>query len=166
MKKLLKIRFVKFERALVAQQLEIKGIHHFVENMHTQFSPFYIELRQDGICIQVNENLPAIKHRFFPDNCERDEYLEKVIKWISEGQFPTTGKLEIGKECEVSADGENWARRIFAGKTAKQLGEPRYIALGFWNDFVSRWKYVRPIDSCLQPKIDGDVYTWEMEVAE
>ena len=76
MKKLLKIRFVKFERALVAQQLELIGILHFVENMHTQFSPFYIELRQDGICIQVNENRPAIKHRFFPDNWELDEYLE------------------------------------------------------------------------------------------
>lgn len=74
--------------------------------------------------------------------------------WKSERnvRYPLTGKTGLVA--------------FFAGKTAKQLGEPRYIALGFWNDFVSRWKYVRPIDSCFQPKIDGDVYTWEMEVAE
>lgn len=47
MTKKLVIRFVKFEKALVAQQ------HHFVGNMHTQFSPFYIELRRDAICINV-----------------------------------------------------------------------------------------------------------------
>ena len=96
MTKKLVIRFVKLERALVAQQLEIKEIHHFVENVHTQFSPFYIELRRDGVCINVKENDICIKHRIFSDNGERDKYLKNVVKWISEEQFATgSGALKI-----------------------------------------------------------------------
>ncbi len=164
MTKKLKIRFAKFERALVAQQLEIEGIHHFVENMHTQFSPFYLELRRDGVCIAVKENNVFIKHRIFNDNSERDKYLENVIKWISEEQFAMGGTLRIGEPCKFSDDGEKWYFGKYAGKCAEQLGEPRFLS-GFREaTSLTRWKYARANGGRL--KIDGDVYEWEMEVAE
>lgn len=163
MTKKLKIKFVKFNYALAMQVLEMSD--NFSDSEHVKC------YRNTTFCYNTSgctgeiyiqkDNL--VSERYFGKNNQRDEYLNKVIKWISEEQFRTKGKLEIGRECEVSNDGEEWGRRIFAGKTAKQLGEPRYIALGFWNDFVNRWKYVRPIDSCVQPKIEGDVYTWEMD---
>lgn len=163
MTKKLKIRFVKFEHALVSQQLEIKGIHHFVENMYTQFSPFYTELRQCGICIQAKENCFSIARRIFADNAERDEYLNDVIKWISEEQFAMGRKLEIGEECLFSDDRKDWHSGKYAGTCAKQLGEPRFLALD-GNVSLIRWKYVEPLGGAL--KIDGDVYTWSLEVAE
>lgn len=164
MTKKLKIRFVKFERALVAQQLEIKGIHHFVENMHTQFSPFYIELRRDAICINVKENGICIKHRIFSDNDERDEYLNNVVNWISEEQFSSGRKFKIGELCMFSDDRANWHTGRYAGKCDAQLGETRF--LNFESDVsLTRWKYVCP-PFPVRPKIDGDLYTWEMEVGE
>lgn len=164
MTKKLKIRFAKFERALVVQQLEIEGIHHFVENMYTQFSPFYMEPRQCGICIQVKKNCFSIARRIFADNAERDEYLDKVVNWISEEQFATGGKLEIGKLCEFSDNGVEWHSGKYAGKCARELGEPRFLAAGS-NIFV-RFKNARPICGCIKPRIVDDIYTWEMEVSE
>lgn len=166
MTKNLKIRFVKFEIALVMQVLEMRG--EFSDSEHVKIGNTRFCCNScsiDFIFYMQKDNLVGVG--YFGKNEQRDEYLNNVIKWISEEQFPTRGKLEIGKECEVSDDGEGWVRRIFAGKTAKQFGEPRTIALGFENSLIlRRWKYVRPIDSFVQPKIEGDVYTWKMEVAE
>lgn len=163
--KKLKIRFVKFEHALVAQQLEIEGIHHFVENMHTQFSPFFVELRRCGICIQVEKNCFGIARRIFANNAERDEYLEKVVERISEEQFATKGKLEIGNGCEVSDNREDWVERRLIAVLPENYSN-RYIAQtcddkNKW----TYWNYARSIDF-IQPKIEGDIYTWEMEVSE
>lgn len=169
MTKKLKIQFVKFEKAIAAQLLEVDGFNWVKDDStHIRLYPSgYLTLWEEYASIPSVRNNNNISSTSFNDNTERDKYLNKVIKWISEEQFATKGKLEIGKECEVSDDGEGWVRRIFAGKTAKQFGEPRTIALGFENSLIlRRWKYVRPIDSFVQPKIDGDVYTWEMEVGE
>lgn len=165
MTKKLVIRFVKFERALAMQILEQEGLFKATEHVRALGFPAIssgcIFLR--GVDSSLHNDISVSSD--FPDNDARDECLEKVIKWISEEQFSRSGKLEIGKECEVSDYGEGWVRRIFAGKTARQFGEPRTIALGFGNSLIlRRWKYVRPIDSFVQPKIDGDVYTWEMEM--
>lgn len=167
MKKLLKIRFVKFRRALVMQILEQEGLFKATEHVRALGFPAIssgcIFLR--GVDSSLHNDISVSSN--FPDNDARDECLEKVIKWISEEQFPTTGKLEIGKECEVSGDGKYWVVRFFAGKSAKQLGEPRYLAFGDNNlGCLMRYKYVRPLGSFVHLKIDGDVYTWEMEVAE
>lgn len=167
MTKNLVIRFVKFEKALAAQVLEVKG--QFEASKHIILTKYGVDFSREAVYISpVNtKEMYAIGREYFKTNNERDEYLEKVIKWISEEQFPTRGKLEIGKECEASDDGNNWVVRFFAGKSAKQLGEPRYLA--FWDKNLGcliRYKYVRPLGSFVRPKIDGDVYTWEMEVAD
>ena len=166
MTKKLKIRFVKFERALAMQILEQVGIFKATEHVKAIVCPEIgnkcIYLR--GKNLEYDTTIGFIR---FSDNAERDKYFNNAIKWISEEQFATGGKLEIGKECEASDNGEDWVVRSFAGKSAKQLGEPRYLA--YWYDnlgYLIRYKYVRPLASFVRPKIDGDVYTWEMEVAE
>lgn len=167
MTKKLVIRFVKFERALVMQILEQEGLFKATEHVRALGFPAIssgcIFLR--GVDSSLRNDISVSSN--FPDNDARDECLEKVIKWISEEQFPTTGKLEIGKECEASYGGNNWVVRFFAGKSAKQLGEPRYLAfLDKKLGCLMRYKYVRPLGSFVRPKIDGDVYTWDMEVAD
>lgn len=163
MKKLLKIRFVKFNYAIVVQVLERTG--EFENSEHVKVGrTFFIRdvlCEEDSIGI-AKDNFVGLK--FFGKNIQRDEYLDKVIKWISEEQFADGRKLEIGKKCEFSDNAIEWFRGTFGGKSAKQLGEPRFLAAG--SDVLARYKYVRPIADCVCPKIDGDVYTWEMEVSE
>lgn len=166
MTKKLKIRFVKFECALAMQILEQVGKFDTIKCVRVRAYP-----AMDETCVFLrgyeSEYDYAVKTIRFNHNAERDKYLNNVIKWISEEQFATGGKLEIGKECEASDNGEDWFVRFFAGKSAKQLGEPRYLA--YWYDnlgYLIRYKYVRPLASFVRPKIDGDVYTWEMEVAD
>ena len=167
MKKVLKIRFVKFERALAMQILEQKG--KFASGKHTRISASPELECGDTLYLRGCSSLCDFRVclKSFKDNNERDEYLEKVIKWISGEQFAMGGMLEVGKKCEASDDNEDWVRRIFAGEADEQFGEPRFLALGLESSLMlRRWRYVRPLASSVRPKIDGDVYTWEMEVAE
>lgn len=166
MTKNLKIRFVKFEIALVMQVLEMRGEFSDSEHVKIGNTRFcYNSCSIDFIFYMQKDNLVGVG--YFGKNEQRDEYLNNVIKWISKEQFATVGKLEIGKECEASNDGENWRVRIFAGKLAKELGEPHNLVAydEILEDF-ERYKYVRPYSSFVRPKIDGDVYTWEMEVPD
>ena len=166
MTKKLKIRFVEFERALAMQILEQEGYFDTMKHVRVRAYPAV-----DETCVFLRgwekEYDYSLKTIRFNNNVARDEYLNNVIKWISEEQFATGGKLEIGKECEASDNGEDWRVRIFAGKLARQLGEPRNLVAydEILEDF-ERYKYVRPFASFVRPKIDGDVYTWEMEVSD
>lgn len=164
MKNVLKIRFVKFECALAMQVLEMTG--KFSDSPvglngnipHTQIGAPCLSDDSVWLCpIQV------VKTRLFESNTARDEYLDKVIKWISEEQFADGRKLGIGEKCLFSDDGEDWNTGEYAGKCAEQLGEPRFLALD-GDVSLTRWKYVKPLYGAL--KIDGDVYTWETEVAQ
>ena len=163
MTKKLKIRFVKFERALAMQILEQEGIFMTIEHVRVRAYP---SLDENCVFLRSWEKEYDFSVRTirFNGNAERDEYLNKVIKWISEEQFSGSGKLEIGKECEFSDDGKDWFFDEYAGKCEKQLGEPRFLSAG--SNILYRFKYARPIGGCVQPKIDGDVYTWEMEVSD
>ena len=167
MTKKLKIRFVKFECALAMQILEQEGVFIDTDHVKIDIAP---KLFVNSVFLRGSVgklDWAVCSSCIAKTNAERDKYLEKVIKWISEEQFATGGKLEIGKECEASDNGDDWFVRFFAGKSAKQLGEPRYLA--YWYDnlgYLIRYKYVRPLASFVRPKIDGDVYTWEMEVSE
>lgn len=166
MTKKLKIRFVKFERALAAQQLEIQwGTAPFESFEHTMFEAFHIDFAYDAVWLGRHPN-GNVAVRIFDSNAERDKYLEKVIKWISEEQFAEDGKLEVGKLCDVSDDNKDWRRRTLLAVLPKPYFS-KYIASEKYSDFKwLSWKYARPIGSCVQPKIDGDVYTWEMEVSD
>lgn len=165
MTKKLVIRFVKFERALAMQILEQVGVTKSTNHVWVSAQPQMVlggaYLR--GLDYERN-NTPCVM--VFLGNNERDEYLEKVIKWISEEQFAAGGNLEIGKECEVSDNGVDWVKRKLIAVLPENYSN-RYIAQvcddkNKW----TYWIYARPIASCVQPKIDGDVYTWEMEVSD
>lgn len=165
MKKSLKIRFVKFECALAMQVLEMTG----------KFSDFPVGLNGNIPHTQIgapclNEDsvwlcpIQVVKTRMFDSNTARDEYFDKVIKWISEEQFGVSGKLEIGKLYTFSDNGKRWVNGVYAGKCAAQLGEPRFLALD-GDVSLTRWKYVFSFDG-VSLRIVDDVYTWEMEVAQ
>lgn len=162
--KKLKIRFVKFERALAMQILEQEG--EFINTEHVriavapELSPSRVFLRGS-----VRELGWAVCSSYMAKtDDELDEYFDKVVKWISEEQFARReDKLEIGKACDMSNDGENWIRAVFAGECAPCFGEPRYLAISSVGaDTLYRFKYVRSARESIKPIISGDVYTWEM----
>ena len=163
MTKKLKIRFVKFECGLAMQILEQEGVFVDTEHVKIDIAP---KLFVNSVFLRGSVgklDWAVCGSCIAKTNDERDEYLNDVIKWISEEQFSTGRKLEIGEECLFSDDRKNWISGNYAGKCAKQLGEPRFLELD--SDIsLTRWKYVKPLYGAL--KIDGDVYTWEMEVAQ
>lgn len=165
MTKKLKIRFVKFEKALVMQVMEQVGEFKRTEHVRISVAPV---LSSSWICSRGSNcdcNLRPVSF-VFTSNTERDEYLNKVVKWISEEQFTENGRLEVGKLCDVSDDNKDWQKRILLAVLPESYFS-KYIASVKYSDFKwCSWKYARPIGSCVQPKIDGDIYTWEMEVAE
>lgn len=169
MTKLLKIRFVKFEHALVGQQIGVSGIEFFEKTEHIGFLGYGIDFAGDaavGISLSPARLANRISTKYFDSNEARDEYLNNVVKWISEEQFAENGKLEVGKLCDVSDDNKDWRRRTLLAVLPKSYFT-KYIASENYSDFKwCSWKYARPLASCVQPTIDGDVYTWEMEVAE
>lgn len=163
MTKKLVVRFIKLERALVAQQLEVKG--QFELSKHIALTKYGVDFAREAVYIspETTREMNAIGREYFNSNDERDEYLEKVIKWISEEQFSMGRKLKIGEACLFSDDGEGWNTGEYAGKCAKQLGNPRFLALD-GEVSLTRWRYVKPLYGAL--KINGNIYTWEMEVSD
>ena len=162
MTKKLKIRFVKFECYLVAQQLEMAGKELFTPSEHVVLSASGIDFADAAIWLSRSCNFNIGARRFY-HNDERDEYLHNVIKWISEEQFAPDRTLEIGETCLFSDDRKDWLFGKYAGKCSKKLGEPRFLTLSA-DDSLTCWQYVKPLCGAL--KIDGEVYTWEMEVAQ
>lgn len=165
MTKILKIRFVKFERALAMQILQQVGEFKDGRRIRIAYVPVLEQgcLFLRGNCSKQDYSIPCID---FTSNAECNEYLEKAVKWISEEQFAMGGKLEVGKLCEVSNNGEHWvweSRELLA--ILPESYKDRYItnAADSKTQWIG-WPYARPIASCVQPKIDGDTYTWQMEV--
>ena len=167
MTKKLKIRFVKFERTLVMQILEQVG--EFNETKHVFFRAVPA-FTLDGVYLRGSDKnndlyTPTIR---FKSNEERDEYLDKVVKWISEEQFMSgSPEPKIGERYEFAddLDGE-WCdgRLLFILPSRYDF---RYI---FATDvFLRGWsfaQYARSLARRVEPKIDGDFYTWESEVAD
>lgn len=162
MTKKLKIRFVKFECAFAMQILQQVGKFKDGKRVKIGYTPV---LAEDCLCLRGRESEQdnSLSCIDFSTNDERDKYLEKVVRWISAEQFATGRKLKIGEACLFSDDGKDWHSGEYAGKCARQLGKLRFLALD-GDVSLTRWKYVKPLYGAL--KVDGDVYTWEMEVAE
>lgn len=164
--KKLKIRFVKFEKALAMQILEQAGA--FNDSEHVKFKTFPL-IDSDYVCLRgcAKEVNFAIAAERFNSNDERDEYLEKVTKWISKEQFTVKTELEVGEICEVSNNGEYWGYELEILAILPKQHPYRYITKNVRDrTSYSGWKYARPITRRAQLAIDGDIYTWEMEVAD
>ena len=160
--KKLKIRFVKFERALVMQILEQRGSFRDSEHVCTglpALSGDRIYLREE----RERDNWD-VSERSFVTNAERDEYLKNVIRWISEEQFGRGNEemLKPGELCEVrDHKGFEWEERRLVTILPKRFLN-RYIVED--NDENNGWTYfvyARPIGRQIEPQIDGDIYTWE-----
>ena len=125
-----------------------------------------IFLRRIFICKKDNDG-ESNDYRIFDDNTKRDEYVQKLIKWITEEQFSGSMKLEIGKMCEVSDNRKEYVKRIFAGKlqSTKPLGiDKRFLAVNLTNnDSLHIWKYAKPINDVCNLTINGEIYTWEVK---
>lgn len=68
--------------------------------------------------------------------------------------------LKWGEECEVSDDKEMWTTRMLVGKHPIYKG---YIVVpdSGLADQPEYWRYARPTVKKVEPKIEGDIYTWE-----
>ena len=91
------IRFIKLEKALVAQQLEIKVSNKLVnkyEDNHVLFNQTGIDFADDAVWLS-RPNSPRVAVAMFNTNGERDVYLEKVVRWILEEPFTSRAQLTI-----------------------------------------------------------------------
>lgn len=68
--------------------------------------------------------------------------------------------LKWGEECEVSEDKEMWTTRMLVGKHPIYEGYIVVHDLGL-TDQPEYWRYARPTVKKVEPKIEGDIYTWE-----
>lgn len=162
--KKLKLRIAKFDRLLVVEQLERDGEWEASEHVSPNDEhEFYIN--EYKIYIGKTPNKAPNDILNFCNNQERDEYAANLVKWLTEEQFGGAGKLEIGKPCLVrDREDEEWTEYIYVGKVAKQLGtEKRFLAKSpVCEDDFTRWRFAKSLNSA-QPKIDGEIYTWEEE---
>lgn len=160
MSKKLKIRFVKFEKALAMQILEQEG--SFCNSAHIQIG--IPELCGDDIYLceeDERDNLNHVSILEFVSNAERDEYLKTVIRWISEEQFAMrSGKLKVGELCEAHV-GNRWEKRRLLAILPKRY-KNRFIVERVEDD--ESWvgcSKVLHLPNWNKSTIDGDVYTWE-----
>lgn len=170
MTKKLKIRFVKFECGLAMQILEQEGVFIDTEHVKIDIAP---KLFVNSVFLRGSVgklDWAVCSSCIAKTNDERDEYLDKVVKWISEEQFNATRELEVGKACMVSLfddiDGEDWVMGRLLAILPEHIRR-RYI-IQSKNDkgLATSWEYARPLASFVRPIIEGDVYTWETEVSE
>lgn len=160
MSKKLKIKFVKFEKALAMQVLEQEGSFRNSEHVRTGIPDLcsgVIYLCDDEKCGNLE-----LSTRYFITNDERDEYLKNFVRWISEEQFGgSTRELKIGEWC-AACMAYGWRKRKLVAILPERY-KNRFI-VNVAND-DRNWMScdeVRPLMDCIEPIIDGDVYTWEM----
>lgn len=167
MKKVLKIRFVKFKIALAMQVLEMEG--KFSDSKHVKIGNTrfcYDSCTIGDFLYMQKDNLVGVG--YFGKNEQRDKYLDKVIKWISEEQFATTdGELEVGKMCYVSPfeqpPHDNWPKGKLLAILPARIENRYLIEDSDLPEGYSCWEFARPVNPCIRPKINNDTYTWEME---
>lgn len=171
MTKLLKIRFVKFEHALVGQQIGVSGIEFFEKTEHIGFLGYGIDFAGDaavGISLSPASITKRISTKYFDSNEARDEYLNNVVKWITDEQFTSYAGApqEVGELCTVSDDGKHWrTARVIAILPNKYKGRYIYEDEGVHEGWACA-THAHSFLERVEPKTEGDVYMWEMEVSD
>lgn len=167
--KRLVLRIIKLEKALVIQILAQEGIKP-VEGGRVWIS-CNPELCDDIIILRgSNTNkdfLPMA--RAFTSNKARDKYLDYVINTITNELFTGNScELKYGEPCLVrDKKYEDWIRLTFVAKSPVAVEDGKnYVVVGSRNNSLFTFKYAKPLTKRTMPVIDGDVYTWEMEVSE
>ena len=168
MKKKLKIKFWKAEKALAMQIVEQEGlpkekytgIVKIAGSVDIYDRSLYLRGKHSSFDFDV-----SLKQ--FSDNEKRDEYLTKMTQAITDELFTSDGELKVGEMCEIKDhDDDNWEERellaVLPNKCLK-----RYIAMEpYYYGWIS-YDEARPIAKRTEPKIEtnGEIitYTWEEE---
>lgn len=167
MSKKLKIQFWKAEKAFLAMQiLEQEGLPERKVNDFIKIIPMPC-ICKDELCLRGydNEEDFSVDVICFSSNTERDAYLKKAVKAITDELFTGKGELKIGEMCEVrDNEFDIWERRKLLAILPEQYNR-RFIAeTEGCPDEYSSWDCARPIGRT-EPKIEecGQLitYTWE-----
>ena len=165
MKKKLKIKFWKTERALAMQIVEQEGLPK--EKTGTVVIKQSPKLYSDVICLRgdyQDYDLDIEVRDKFESNAERDTYLYKITQAITDELFTSDGKLKVGEMCEVSNNEVGWGPNELLAILPESC-EFRYIVKTIdrkgWNSFI----HARPLCKRTEPKVEtnGEIitYTWE-----
>jgi hypothetical protein len=168
MKKKLKIKFWRAEKALAMQILEQEGLPErkgrgFVTIVSLPFLAINtISLRGNSTTEDFN-----INSQIFSCNEERDAYLNKITQAITDELFTSKGELKVGEYCEVRNYKDYGWERL---KLLSILPDPqtyKYICEASDDDtFFYSYVEARPI-KYIEPKVEecGEIitYTWAEE---
>lgn len=167
-KKKLVIKFWKAEKALAMQIREQEGLPAEKKYDGVIFITSSPELYSQDVYLRGTEKKYdlCICHLDFDSNQDRDEYLDKITKAITDELFSSgAAELKIGEMCEVS-DYSNgyWIRK----KLVAILPDNYNMFIAASADDEHDWlgyKYARPICKRTEPKVEkcGELitYTWE-----
>lgn len=175
MKKKLKIKFWKAEKALAMQILKQEGLPKYKTKnglIRIVSTPnLFYETKEVYLRGQSPEWDYGIASVRCESNTDRDAYLYEITQAITDELF-NRNELKDGEilwldqYCEVrDFDDEKWyERKLIAILPEKQ--ERRFVCELSTNKFMCKtWKYARPICKSTEPKVEtnGEIvtYTWE-----
>lgn len=164
--KRLKIQFWKAEKALCMQILEQKGLSERKVNGFIKVISMPC-MSKDELCLRgydTEEDI-FVDVIYFSSNTERDAYLKKAVKAITEELFTEGGELKVGEMCEVSdTEFDIWKKRKLLAILPEQYNRRFIVEAGDYPAVHSSWDYARPIGRT-EPKIEecGQLitYAWE-----
>lgn len=169
MSKKLKIQFWKAEKSLAMQILEQEGLPEEKEDGFVRIDDSPRLIPEMGVWLRGYlgyKNLKLIPI-YFVTNAERDEYLQKIVKAITDELFTGEGELKIGEVCVISNDPQ--FLDCYTGKLIAILPKGlknRYIIESAWD--TNGWvcgEYVRTFNRTERPTVEecGQLitYTWE-----
>lgn len=169
MKKKLKIKFWKTEKALAMQIVEQEGLPKeklegkvcIMDSPDLFKNRTLIYLRGDDI--RYNDYVASV---LFETNQERDKYLDKMTQAITDELFTGTGELKVGEYCRVgSCPSGCWRKKKLIAILPDNY-RSRFITQ--CDEDANNWfgyEYAQPINKRTEPKVEecGEVitYTWE-----
>lgn len=164
MSKKLKIQFWKAEKALAMQILEQEG--SFCDSEHVYMGLPELCCDCIYICDEAERGNLDVSARSFVANSERDAYLDKIVKAITNELFTGEGELKIGEMCEVRGDEfKQWEKRKLIAILPEQYIRRFVAETEAYPDMHTSWNYARPITKRTEPTVEecGNVvtYTWE-----
>lgn len=165
--KKLKIQLWKAQKALCMQILEQEGLSERKVSGFIKVISMPC-MSKDELCLRgfdTEEDI-FVDVIYFSSNTERDAYLKKAVKAITEELFTEGGELKVGEMCEVSdTEFDIWEKRKLLAILPEQYNR-RFIAeTEGCPDKYSSWDCARPIAKRTEPKVEecGQLitYTWE-----
>lgn len=166
MKKKLKIKFWKAEKALAMQVVEQEGLPKEKNdgavriNCSAFITDTYVSLR----CSPRYDY--DITMKTFDSNSDRDEHIDKTTQAITDELFTGTGELKVGEMCEVrDFEYEDWQTRKLLAILPKNYIIRFIVKMDDVKDDWVDFRQARPLAKRTEPKVEtnGEIitYTWE-----